>query len=53
MRSFQDIFETGKQPFISAFSICMTVPKYCSVVARRYLEEFFSLFEIKWAYFFK
>ena len=25
MRNFQDSFETRKQPFISAFSICMTV----------------------------
>ena len=27
MRNFQDAFETGKQQFISAFSICMTVPR--------------------------
>ena len=26
MRSFQDTSETRKQSFISAFSICMTVP---------------------------
>ena len=26
MRNFQDTFETGKRSFISAFSICMTVP---------------------------
>ena len=26
MRNFQDTFETRKRPFISAFSICMTVP---------------------------
>ena len=26
MRSFQDTFETRKRSFISAFSICMTVP---------------------------
>ena len=26
MRKFQDIFETRKRSFISAFSICMTVP---------------------------
>ena len=26
MRNFQDIFETSKQSFISAFSICMTLP---------------------------
>ena len=26
MRNFQDIFETRKRSFISAFSICMTVP---------------------------
>ena len=26
MRSFLDTFETRKQLFISAFSICMTVP---------------------------
>ena len=26
MRNFQDTFETLKQSFISAFSICMTVP---------------------------
>ena len=26
MRIFQDIFETRKRSFISAFSICMTVP---------------------------
>ena len=26
MRSFQNTFETFKQSFISAFSICMTVP---------------------------
>ena len=25
MRNFQDTFETHKQSFISAFSICMTV----------------------------
>ena len=25
MRYFQDIFETRKQSFITAFSICMTV----------------------------
>ena len=26
MPNFQDTFETRKQSFISAFSICMTVP---------------------------
>ena len=26
MRNFQDAFETRKQLFVSAFSICMTVP---------------------------
>ena len=26
MRNFQDTFETRKRPFISGFSICMTVP---------------------------
>ena len=26
MRNFQDIFETIKRSFISAFSVCMTVP---------------------------
>ena len=26
MRNFQDSFETRKRAFISAFSICMTVP---------------------------
>ena len=26
MRNFQDIFETRKRSFITAFSICMTVP---------------------------
>ena len=26
MRNFQDSFETRKRSFISAFSICMTVP---------------------------
>ena len=26
MRKFQDSFETRKQSFITAFSICMTVP---------------------------
>ena len=26
MRDFQDTFETRKQSFIGAFSICMTVP---------------------------
>ena len=26
MRNFHDTFETRKQSFISAFSICMTVP---------------------------
>ena len=26
MQNFQDTFETSKQAFISAFSICMTVP---------------------------
>ena len=26
MRNFQDTFETRKRSFISAFSICMTVP---------------------------
>ena len=26
MQNFQDTFETPKQSFISAFSICMTVP---------------------------
>ena len=26
MRNFQDTFETCKRSFISAFSICMTVP---------------------------
>ena len=30
MRNFQDIFETRKRSFISAFSICMNVPlKQC------------------------
>ena len=26
MRNFHDTFETSKRSFISAFSICMTVP---------------------------
>ena len=26
MRNFQDTFEASKRSFISAFSICMTVP---------------------------
>ena len=26
MRYFQDTFETRKRSFVSAFSICMTVP---------------------------
>ena len=26
MRNFQDTFKTRKQSFISAFSICMTIP---------------------------
>ena len=26
MRNFHDTFETRKRPFISDFSICMTVP---------------------------
>ena len=26
MRNFQDVFETRKRSFITAFSICMTVP---------------------------
>ena len=26
MRNFQDTFESGNRPFISAVSICMTVP---------------------------
>ena len=26
MRNFQDTFETRKRSFVSAFSICMTVP---------------------------
>ena len=26
MQNFQDAFETRKRSFISAFSICMTVP---------------------------
>ena len=26
MRNFQDAFETRKRLFVSAFSICMTVP---------------------------
>ena len=26
MRNFQDTFKTRKQPFISDFSICLTVP---------------------------
>ena len=26
MRNFQDTFETRKRSFITAFSICMTVP---------------------------
>ena len=26
MPNFQDTFETHKQSFISAFSVCMTVP---------------------------
>ena len=31
MQNFQDTFETRKRLFISAFSICMTVPlKYCN-----------------------
>ena len=26
MQTFQDTFETRKRPFLSAFSVCMTVP---------------------------
>ena len=26
MRNFQDTFETSKRSFVSAFSICMTIP---------------------------
>ena len=29
MRNFQDTFESRKPSFISAFSICMTVPLSC------------------------
>ena len=29
MQNFQDTFDTGKRSFISAFSICMTVPLIC------------------------
>ena len=32
MRNFQDTFETPKRSFISAFSICMTVPLSISEV---------------------
>ena len=31
MQKFQDTFETRKQSFISAFSICVTVPLSISV----------------------
>ena len=34
MRNFQDIFETRKQSFISAFSICMTVPLKSSIMLK-------------------
>ena len=40
MRSFKDTFETRKRSFISAFSICMTVPlrHFSSVFVRRKIE---------------
>ena len=41
MRNFQDIFETCKRSFISAFSRCMTVPltiyssQYCTNIQKQ------------------
>ena len=39
MRNFQDTFETRKQSFISAFSICMTVPLKFENGQRKYSEK--------------
>ena len=36
MQIFQDTLETRKQSFISAFSICMTVPPDCNINSTRY-----------------
>ena len=42
MRIFQDIYETGKRSFISAFSICMTVP----LTAKPVLDIFLQILRI-------
>ena len=36
MRNFQDTFETYKRTFISAFSVCMTVPLSSSFITDAY-----------------
>ena len=41
MQNFQDAFETRKQSFVSAFSICVTVP---STVDQGITLYFFSYF---------
>ena len=57
MRNFQDTFETRKRSFISAFSICMTVPlnvslgnefdKKSSNSLLLYFSKYFSKYSIK------
>ena len=43
MRNFQDTFETRKRSFISAFSICMTLPlSSCQVVILDIPQDFSS-----------
>ena len=43
MRNFQDTFETRKRLFISAFSICMTVPLSFKFIAEMVLVIFFEI----------
>ena len=43
MRNFRDTFETRKRSFISAFSICMTVPIEQSVLNNQFVPPIFCL----------
>ena len=37
MRNFQDTFETRKRSFVSAFSICMTIPVKYAIFFESYM----------------
>ena len=40
MQNFQDTFEKRKRPFISAFSICVTVPLRMKTSEQRFKTKF-------------